>query len=197
MPHRCSIPLADLRALVAAGGGTWRHTALCATLVRLYGCHERTARLTLRRALSAGVLTNHGGWYRTADPEPDSEPSVRSPRSIVPSTPVLVSNSTARPHRVDRHRMLQLLQGPPSRYTDVISTLCDEFGCCQSTARANLNRALRDGYLERTQTGYRLTPEARHGLDSFGRLEGVKGVQFARFCSGRPGRRAGQCSHHP
>jgi hypothetical protein len=83
--------------------------------------------------------------------------------------------------------MLGLLQGGEHRYHRVISMLCDEFDCCQSTARANLKHALAYGYVERVPGGYALTPDAIRGLDAYGRLEGTAGVMFARFCAGRPG----------
>jgi hypothetical protein len=186
MPRPCSIPLDDLRGLVAAGGGTWRHTSLCATLVRLHRCHERTARRIIRDALAAGFLTNEGGWYRVADGVTNSRLPSRS-RGSTPARAVASPSFIARPQRVDRLRMLQLLQGRTSRYSDVISTLCCEFGCCQSTARANLKHALTYGYIERVPDGYRLSPEGIQGLESFGRLDGTEGVTFARFCAGRPG----------
>jgi hypothetical protein len=83
--------------------------------------------------------------------------------------------------------MLGLLEGGEHRYSRVISIVCDEFNCCPSTARANLNHALAYGYVERAADGYRLTPDAIRGLKTFGRLEGTEGVRFARFCAGRPG----------
>ena len=181
-----SIPLADLRTLVAEGGGTWRHTALCAALVRVFGCSERTARRAISQGLAAGVLNRDGGWYHAVDASPPPQLETRSHPSHN-SARAAISISTSRPHRVDRRRMLELLKGRTYRYTDVIALLCNEFGCSQSTARGNLRHALSYGYLEHDPAGYRLSNEAIRLLASFGQLEGVKGVRFARFCAGRPG----------
>jgi hypothetical protein len=193
MPRPCSIPQDDLSALVAAGGGTWRHTALCAALVRIYGCDERTARRAVRQALASGVLANPGGWYQSTDRNADPAPANRQRPSHRPSPATRNSPPTGSDGRVDRHRMLRLLQDGEHRYSRVISILCDEFGCCPSTARANLNHALAYGYMEHAPDGYRLTAEGITGLETFGRLEGPSGVMFARFCAGRPGlaRRSG------
>jgi hypothetical protein len=153
----------------------------------MFGCSERTARRTVRQALASGVLANPGGWYQTVDHVVDSTRTnqPRLPHSPGPARGV--STFALSDRRVDRRRMLRLLQGGEHRYSEVTSILCGEFGCCSSTARSNLNHAIAYGYVECVPGGYRLTQEAIRGLEKFGRLEGTEGAMFARFCGGRPG----------
>ena len=73
------------------------------------------------------------------------------------------------------------------RYGDLIAAICEWFGCAESTARRNLLLALQYNYIERLPSGYRLTQLAETQLEMYGRLTGVEGFRFARYCSGRPG----------
>jgi hypothetical protein len=80
-----------------------------------------------------------------------------------------------------------MMQGRTWRYTEMIDAVCRTNGCQTSTARWNLRLALAYGYVQRVDGGYQLTGEAVTQLARYGRLDGVDGVRFARFCSGRPG----------
>lgn len=185
MPHRPLITSADLASLIADGGSTWRHTALTAALVRIYGCSERTARRSISQARAAGIIKTTGGVYEVARPDPTSKPPAH-PRAR-PIAGSHITNSTGRRHHVDRRKFLELLRRAPMTYTELTAATCTRFGCSPTTARDNLTTAKRYGYVEKVAGRYQLTQDGERGLDSFGRLTGREGVRFARFCSGRPG----------
>jgi hypothetical protein len=174
--------------LLAAGGATWRHSALTAALCRISGCSERTARRTLAQAVHRGIVSTRGGVYRPASEPRQTGSNSRPSEAVSPPARARVVNTTGRRAHVDRHHLLVLIQSQSWRYTDLINAVCQTFGCHSSTARWNLRLALTYGYIRRGDHGYQLTAEADAQLAQYGRLIGLEGVRFARFCSGRPGR---------
>jgi hypothetical protein len=191
---RLRVSDADLVALVGDGGGTWRHTALIAALTHAFGCNPRSARRIVTSAIERGVITRTGALYGTVDRRPRqarSRPTAtrETPIGTKPAFPILavVHDATQRYRRVDRHELLTRLQGRDWRYGDLIAAICRWYGCAESTARRNLSLALQYNYIERLPSGYCLTQLAEAHVDMYGRLTGVEGFRFARYCSGRPG----------
>ena len=185
---------ADLVALVGNGGGTWRHTALIAALTHAYGCNPRSARRIVASAVERGVIARTGSAYDTAEWRPRHArpcPNLNreTPFETKPAPPILavVHDATQRYRRVDRHDLLTRMQRRDWRYGDLIAAICEWYGCAESTARRNLLLALQYNYIERLPSGYRLTQLAEAQLEMYGRLTGLEGFRFARYCSGRPG----------
>ena len=192
--RRLRVSDADLVALVGDGGGTWRHTALIAALTHGYGCNPRSARRIVARAIERGVITRTDSVYGVADTSPRqacSRPTatLETPLGTKPAPQIVavVHDATQRYRRVDRHDLLTRLHGRDWGYGDLIASICEWYGCAESTARRNLSLALRYNYIERLPSGYRLTPLAEAHVKMYGRLTGVEGFRFARYCSGRPG----------
>jgi hypothetical protein len=196
-----SVPDADLVALLGDGGATWRHSALVAALVHIHGVSPRSARRAVANALGRGIIARVGVFYSTAEaistaPEAISTgpqdgigsagPNQQSALSVV-ECESLVQSSTHRYRRVDRRDLLECLRGRGWRYSELILTICSRYGCAESTARRNVSLALQSQYLARGVAGYHVTSAAESGLREFGRLDGLEGMRFARFCSGRPG----------
>jgi hypothetical protein len=188
---------AELVALVENGGGTWRHSALVAALVHIHGLNPRSARRVVANALSRGTLARVGLFYGT--PVTMADRSIDRIRSAAPTQPPqppdsvqleresLVHSSTQRYRRVDRRDLLEHLRGRDWRYSELLLAISERYGCAESTARRNISLALQSGYLDRGAAGYRVTGAAESRLREFGRLHGLEGLRFARFCSGRPG----------
>jgi len=194
MTPRPRISDIHLLALVEQGGGTWRHSALVAALIHIHRVSPRSARRAVANAIDRGIIVRAGMFYGT--PEAISSTSVDridAARPRQPRPPVgvesmsLVHTSTSRYRRVDRRDLLERLRGRDWRYSALIATICNSYGCAESTARRNISLALRSGYLERGAAGYHVTNAAESRLSEYGRLDGLEGMRFARYCSGRPG----------
>lgn len=117
----------------------------------------------------------------------DSERPGRPCGTIAVECKSLVHTSTRRYRRVDRRDLLERLRGRTWRHSELLATICDNYGCAESTARRNVSLALRSGYLARGPDGYHMTTAAEAQLREYGRLHGLEGMRFARYCSGRPG----------
>ena len=181
-------------ALVEDGGATWRHSALVAALIHIHGVSPRSARRAVASAIDRGILTRTGMFYSTPGAvRVKSGDHISSAEPYQPRYPVvvtctsLVQNSTQRYRRVDRRDLLERLRGRDWRYSELLVTICDRYGCAESTARRNIGLALRSGYLQQGPSGYRVTDAAESRLSEYGRLRGPEGMRFARYCSGRPG----------
>lgn len=185
---------AELAALLRDGGATWRHSALVAALVHIHRMSPRSARRMLASALGRGIIVRVGVFYGTpegictapGDGIGSARPNQPS-NSIVVECESLVHDSTHRYRRVDRRDLLEYLRGREWRYSELILAICGRYGCAESTARRNISLALQSQYLARGAAGYHVTCAAESGLSEFGRLDGLEGMRFARFCSGRPG----------
>ena len=190
---------AELVDLLQDGGSTWRHSALVAALVRIHGVSPRSARRIVANALDRGTIARVGLFYGTLDTAcsaPDDGIGLgrpnQSPDSVDEECESLVQSSTHRYRRVDRRDLLEHLRGRDWRYSELLLAISNRYGCAESTARRTVSLALRSGYLERGIAGYHVTSAAESGLREFGRLHGLEGMHFARFCGGRPGVGGGQ-----
>ena len=184
----------ELVALLEDGGATWRHSALVAALVHIHGTSPRSARSVLASAIGRGIIARVGLFYGTPEEMPSDSvdrigstgPNRRS-ESLVEECESLIQHSTHRYRRVDRRDLLEHLRGRDWRYSEMILAICSRYGCAESTARRNILLALQSEYLARGTAGYHVTSVAESRLREFGRLDGLEGMRFARFCSGRPG----------
>ena len=192
--RRTQVSDAELVALVEDGGATWRHTALVAAITHTYACNPRTARRIIASAIDRGLIARTGSLYGATGPRP-RHPRFRSaanrqtpigPEPLIP-THALVHAATPRYRRVDRHDLLTRLSGRDWRYAQLLTAIREWYGCSESAARQNLSLALRYNYIVAVPTGYRITELAEAQLRMYGRLTGIDGLRFARFCSGRPG----------
>jgi hypothetical protein len=187
-----------LAKLVRLGRGTWRYTALEAAVQVSCGCSARTARRRIHEGVQAGIVIHVGSIY--TDP-------ARRDRLIGPNAGTQIAEhgnaptgaddsmwepaSTLRtaPRKVDRRVLLLRLEDREWCHAALIDALCEWFDCSARTAQSNLTAAIAYGYLERHRRGwYRRTPTGAELTARYGRLEGVEGERFARYCSGRPGR---------
>lgn len=184
----------DIMTLVDAGGATWRHSALVAALMHIHGVSPRSARRAVAKAIDRGIIARSGMFYATPEAmstnstdQIDSERPGRPCGTIAVECKSLVHTSTRRYRRVDRRDLLERLRGRTWRHSELLATICDNYGCAESTARRNVSLALRSGYLARGPDGYHMTTAAEAQLREYGRLHGLEGMRFARYCSGRPG----------
>jgi hypothetical protein len=100
---------------------------------------------------------------------------------------VRIHDSTRRYRRVNRLDLLDRLSGRDWRYGEMLTAICQWYGCAESTARRNIRLAIEYNYIQQVSDGYRITPLAESQLEVYGRLMGAEGIRFARYCSGRPG----------
>jgi len=184
----------DLVTLVEDGGATWRHSALVAALIHIHRVSPRSARRAVATAIDRGIIARTGVFYCTpravtikSGDHAGSANAHQPRRPIVMESRSLIQDSTHRYCRVDRRDLLERLRGRDWRYSELLVTICDTYGCAESTARRNISLALRSGYLERGPAGYHVTSAAESGLSEYGCLDGLEGMRFARFCGGRPG----------
>jgi hypothetical protein len=184
----------DLFSLVEDGGATWRYSALVAAVVHVHRVSPRSARRVVSKAVDRGVIARTGMFYGT--PEAVSTTSADNidlakprqpcvPQVVKPNS--LLHTSTHRYRRVDQRDLLERLLGRNWRYSELLAMVCGSYGCAESTARRNISHAVRFGYLERGHSGYHVTATAESQLSQYGRLGGLEGMRFARYCSARPG----------
>src|SRR5689334_6345138 len=129
MPPPRKVSDQALLDLLAAGGATWRHSALTAALSRISGCSERTARRTLAQAVHRGIVSTHAGSSRPG-PKPHRAGSKGGPSAAVsPPARARVVNTPGRRAHVDRHHLRVLIQSQTWRYTDLINAVSQTFGC--------------------------------------------------------------------
>ncbi len=195
MTRPLKVPDDRLVALVRAGRGTWRFTALNAAIVHGFGCHERHARLILAAAVKRGIIVKRDGcyglpemtgWQPGLTPPPPSE---TPPTYDAPPTRRIERNVGLESwNPLNRRVLLTMMRGRDWLSAEIEALACPAFGCTDATIRRSLGYALSYGYLSRDEhRRYHLTELAKRQLDHYGQLEGVEGVAFAQFCSGKPG----------
>lgn len=150
-----------------------------------FGCSERTARRRIRESVKTGALCHTGQLYWAAPTVETSRRGSKISQGSALSERVEIRVGSLPRARVDRLEFLRRVD-KPYKLSSLTELIVQLNGCSARTARTTIRCAELFGYVERCDGRYRRTAEATVQLETWGRLHGVEGERFARFCSGRP-----------